>query len=69
MSYRIVKFSQAGNPEKPIIVKVATKKGGSKLDLDLLATDGDEVWRGKGKNLTHSTIQICSRSVQFEKGM
>lgn len=39
---------EADNGKLPILVKVSRKEGGHALDLDLLATDGDAAYSGKG---------------------
>ena len=39
---------EADNGATPILVKISRKEGGHDLDLDLLATDGDAAYAGKG---------------------
>jgi len=43
----VIKLPQADKPGEPVLVRVSRKAGGQKLDLDLLATDGESAWRTK----------------------
>lgn len=45
----VIKLPQADKSEEPILIRVSRKPGGQRLDLDLLATDGESAWRTKGK--------------------
>ncbi|KAK5938020.1 hypothetical protein PMZ80_009609 [Knufia obscura] len=40
-----IKLPQADKAEDPILIHVSRKHGGKTLDLDLLATDGEQAWR------------------------
>ena len=44
----IIRLDQDDKQSSPILVKISHKDGGHKLDLDLLATDGDAAYIGKG---------------------
>jgi hypothetical protein len=44
----VLKLPQDARNKGPILVKVSRKKDGHALDLDLLATDGDAAYTGKG---------------------
>lgn len=48
----ILRLSLVDQPDQPILMQVSRKESGHPLDLDLLATDGDNAWRTKGKSLT-----------------
>lgn len=45
----VIRLSKADKEKSPILVKVSRKEGGHDLDLDLLATDGDAAYTGKGE--------------------
>lgn len=44
----IVRLFQDDKDHTPILVRVSRKDDGHELDLDLLATDGDAAYVGKG---------------------
>lgn len=57
MSSWVLEFQLVDRPDQPILVHV-TQKPGSTLSLDLLATDGEEAYRGKSKyNLTTRELE------------
>jgi hypothetical protein len=55
----VLKFDQAGDGNNAILVQV-TPKDATSLDLDLLATDGDAAYRGKGEQSSGQDILTCS---------
>lgn len=57
----VLKLSQVGLPDQPILVQVSRKPGGQKLDLDLLATDGESAYRTKSKpsQRPHDELLLC----------
>ena len=55
----VLKFQLADNSDAAILAH-ATPKGGNNLDLDLLATDGDAAFRGKGESFWRCVLDICS---------
>lgn len=54
----VIKLPQADKAEEPILIRVSRKPGGQKLDLDLLATDGDSAWRTKRGCFYSSSIMV-----------
>lgn len=47
-------------PDQPILIRISRKEGGELLDLDLLATDGDNAFRGKGTiNPDDFAVDFC----------
>lgn len=46
----VVRLAQSDKTRPPILINVARKEGGQDLDLDLLATDGEAAFTGKGKS-------------------
>lgn len=59
VSSYVLRFDLADSPDAAILIH-ATPKGGNKLDLDLLATDGDAAFRGKGESCSGVCLIICS---------
>lgn len=47
----VIRLFRDDGDKSPIIVKVSRKENGHDLDLDLLATDGDSAFIGKGEAL------------------
>jgi len=44
----VIRLTKADKEKSPILVNVSRKEGGHDLDLDILATDGDTAYSGKG---------------------
>jgi len=55
----VIKLPQADKAEEPILIRVSRKPGGQKLDLDLLATDGESAWRTKRGCLYFPSLTSC----------
>lgn len=45
----VIRLAQADKTETPLLIKVTPKEGGHDIDLDLLATDGEAAFTGKGE--------------------
>ena len=56
----IIRLFQDDKDYSPILVKISRKDGGHELDLDLLATDGDAAYIGKG------TQDLCDNIVGLD---
>lgn len=60
----VIKLPLAKNAGEAVLVNVIAKEG-KPLDLDLLATDGESAFRGKGESLLLS--QMYAANVSSEK--
>ena len=60
----VIRLLQADNAKTPILVKVTRKQDGHDVDLDLLATDGDAAYKGKGRLGRKSSRLVCANSLK-----
>lgn len=59
MASWVIRLTMAGKARSPILVKVSPKEDGHDLDLDLLATDGDAAYIGKGEPGRREACSVC----------
>lgn len=54
----VIRLLKDDSDKTPILVKVSRKENGHDLDLDLLATDGDAAFIGKGERREAAYAQL-----------
>lgn len=47
----VIRLFKGDSVQTPIIIKISRKENGHDLDLDLLATDGEAAFVGKGNEI------------------
>jgi hypothetical protein len=58
MASRVVRLTKGDKHKTPILIKATPKEGGHSLDLDLLATDGDAAYTGKGRAMQDTNSSV-----------
>lgn len=56
----VIRLFKDDSVQTPIIIKISRKENGHDLDLDLLATDGEAAFVGKGTELAWNRPKYCS---------